>query len=80
MITDAKGKVQELPKWAPAIVGARPTLEPGNCFEYYSRTDVDTRYAGGWLGGWVGRGWQGVFLSVGLGMVVTASPSAAWMC
>ncbi|GAB4815343.1 hypothetical protein N2152v2_002389 [Parachlorella kessleri] len=43
VITDAKGKVQELPKWAPAIVGARPTLEPGNCFEYYSRTDVDTR-------------------------------------
>jgi uncharacterized protein affecting Mg2+/Co2+ transport len=43
VVTDARGYSQEVRKWAPGLVGARPVLQPNSCFEYYSRTDVDTR-------------------------------------
>lgn len=46
IVTDSAGRRVEVPRWSSALVGTRPVLEPGKAFEYYSRTDVETRWAG----------------------------------
>lgn len=41
-ISDKKGGTTEVPKWADALVGHKPSLKPGQTFEYYSGTDLAT--------------------------------------
>jgi len=42
-IADEKGSRMVVPKWAESLVGYKPTLKPGEVFEYYSGTDLSTK-------------------------------------
>ncbi|KAK9814595.1 hypothetical protein WJX72_008394 [[Myrmecia] bisecta] len=42
IIEDRAGRKVEVPKGSAGVVGCTPILKPGDCFEYYSGTDLDT--------------------------------------
>ncbi|PRW20169.1 hypothetical protein C2E21_9247 [Chlorella sorokiniana] len=43
LISDPSGKiVTEVPKGSRGVVGCTPLIKPGDCFQYYSGTDLET--------------------------------------
>lgn len=57
-IRDGRGRLHAaVPPGSPGLVGATPTLRPGECFEYYSATDLPSPL--GVMSGAFGARWVG---------------------